>query len=357
MNKIVQWIDERISLEAARKFAKKKEVPVFYGTVWYYLGGVALFLFIIQIITGILLTFYYQPGVNTAYESVKFIVSKVEYGWLIRETHSWSANLFIFFIFLHMFTVFFAKAYRKPREMTWMTGMLLLLVALGFGFSGYLLPWNELSFFATRVGTEIAGALPVVGDFLLKFLRAGDEVSGATLTRFYGIHVAVLPLIAITLLVIHLLLVQFQGMSVPPKLEKNPALRRGAIPFFPNFVLRDLTVWLIVFNVVALLALLFPWELGLKADPLAPAPAGIRPEWYFMFMFQTLKQIPAHFLFMEGELFGILVFLVGGIIWFLVPFLDKHAGDPDAVSSKRWTRIGIIVLAFIIVMTIWGYLV
>ncbi|MFQ6614731.1 MAG: cytochrome bc complex cytochrome b subunit [Fidelibacterota bacterium] len=354
--KILDWIDERISLEAARKFAKKKEVPIFYGTVWYYLGGIALFLFIIQIITGILLTFYYQPGVNTSFESVKFIVSKVSFGWLVREMHSWSANLFILFIFMHMFTVFFAKAYRKPREMTWLSGMLLLFVALGFGFSGYLLPWNELSYFATRVGTEIAGALPFVGDFMLKFLRAGDEVSGATLTRFYGIHVAVLPLVAILILGVHLMLVQFQGMSVPPELEQKPEKRRGSIPFFPNFVLRDVTVWLVVFNIIALLALFFPWELGSKADPLAPAPAGIRPEWYFMFMFQTLKLIPAHFLFMEGELFGILIFMIGGAIWMLVPFLDKQAGNPES-GDKRWTRVGIFVVAFIIVMTVWGYLV
>ncbi len=353
--KIYDWINERVSLDAAVKFAKKKEVPVFYGTVWYYLGGVALFLFIVQILTGILLTFYYQPGMNTAFESVKFIVSKVSFGWLVRETHSWSANLFILFIFLHMFTVFFAKAYRKPREMTWVSGMLLLFVALGFGFSGYLLPWNELSYFATKVGTDIAGALPGVGHIILKVLRAGDEVSGATLTRFYGIHVAVLPLIAVFILVVHLMLIQFQGMSVPPKLERHPEKKRGSITFFPSFVMRDMTVWLVVINLIALLALFFPWELGNKADTLSSAPAGIRPEWYFMFMFQTLKQIPAHFMFMEGELFGILIFMVGGVIWLLVPFLDRHAGDPDSRSTKVWTIIGILVLIFIIAMTIWGY--
>jgi cytochrome b6 len=255
-----------------------------------------------------------------------------------------------------MFTVFFSKAYRKPREMTWLSGMLLLFVALGFGFSGYLLPWNELSYFATKVGTEIAGSLPVVGEFILKVLRAGDEVSGATLTRFYGIHVAVLPLIAIFILGMHLMLIQFQGMSVPPKLEKTPEKQRGSIPFFPNFVMRDMTVWLVVLNLIALLALFFPWELGNKADPLAPAPAGIRPEWYFMFMFQTLKLIPAHFLFMEGELFGILVFMVGGLIWLLVPFLDKNAHLPGS-STRIWTWVGVFVVIFIIVMTVWGYMV
>ncbi len=355
MSKFYQWINERLELDDAIKFAKKKRVPIFYGTVWYYLGGVSLFLFAIQLVTGILLVLYYQPGAETAFESVKFIVSKVEFGWLIREIHSWSANLFILFVFFHMFTVFFAKAYRKPREMTWITGMLLLVLGLAFGFSGYLLPWNELAYFATKVGSDIAGAIPWVGEFMLRVLRAGDEVTGATLTRFYGIHIAILPGIFTVLLAMHLMMVQFQGMSVPPEIEKIPEEKRKTIPFFPDFVLRDFMVWLIVLNIIALLAVFFPWELGQKANPLASAPAGIRPEWYFMFMFQTLKMIPAHVLFLEGELFGVLLFGVGGLIWFFVPFLDKksHMG----IRSRFWTWFGIFLVVYIIILTIWGYLV
>jgi cytochrome b6 len=355
LNKIFQWINDRLNLSEAIAFATKKRVPVFYGTVWYYLGGISLFLFATQLVTGILLILYYQPGSTTAFESVKFIVSKVEFGWLIRELHSWSANLFILFVFAHMFTVFFAKAYRKPREMTWISGMILLVLGLAFGFSGYLLPWNELAYFATKVGSDIAGAVPWVGEFLLQVLRAGDEVTGATLTRFYGIHIAVLPGIFTIILAFHLMLVQIQGMSVPPEIEKLPEEKRQTIPFFPDFVLRDFMVWLIVLNVVALLAVFFPWELGNKADPLAPAPAGIRPEWYFMFMFQTLKLIPAHVFFLEGELFGILLFSIGGLIWFFVPFLDKKAHK--GIRSKFWTWFGILLIIYMIILTIWGYLV
>ncbi len=351
--KLYDWINERIDLDSAVKFATKKQVPVFYGTVWYYLGGVSLFLFIVQVFTGILLILYYQPGATTAFESVKFIVSKVSFGWLIREIHSWSANLFILFIFLHMFTVYFAKAYRKPREITWYSGFILLLLAMFFGFSGYLLPWNELAFFATKVGSDIAGAVPIVGDFLLKLLRSGDEVSGATLTRFYGIHVAVLPLVFTLLLGLHLMFVQLQGMSVPPEQENLPHDKRKYMPFFPNFATRDLLLWLIVLNVIALLAVFFPWELGQKADALASAPAGIKPEWYFMFMFQTLKLIPAHVWFMEGELFGIMMFAIAGLIWFLVPFLDKKANHGK--KSLFWKFVGIFAIVFIVGMTIWGY--
>ncbi len=353
--KLYDWINERVDLDGVIQFTKKKQVPVFYGTVWYYLGGVSLFLFIIQVATGILLILYYQPGAATAFESVKFIVSEVQFGWLVREIHSWSANLFILFIFLHMFTVYFAKAYRKPREITWLSGTLLLVLAMAFGFSGYLLPWNELAYFATKVGSDIAGAIPVVGDFLLRLLRAGDEVSGATLTRFYGIHVAVLPAIFTLILGLHLMLVQVQGMSVPPEQESTPPEKRKYMPFFPNFAMRDLLFWLIILNVIALLAVFFPWELGQKADPLAPAPAGIRPEWYFMFMFQTLKLIPAHVLFIEGELFGIMLFSIGGLIWFLVPFLDKRANKGE--RSPFWKWFGILLILYMVVMTIWGYMV
>jgi cytochrome b6 len=132
-----------------------------------------LFLFIIQVITGILLLLYYKGSEQLAFESIQFIMSKVQFGWLIRSIHSWAANLFILSAFIHMFSVYFEKSYREPREITWLTGMLMLFLAMGFGFSGYLLPWNELAFFATKVGTDIAGVLPVVGKPLMVFLRGG----------------------------------------------------------------------------------------------------------------------------------------------------------------------------------------
>lgn len=350
---LYNWINERLAIERIKQLALTKKVPVFYGTIWYYLGGVSLFLFAIQVSTGILLLLYYQPGAATAFESVKFIVTKVEFGWLIRELHSWSGNLFIFFVFLHMFTVFFAKAYRKPRELTWFTGMLLLVMGLGFGFSGYLLPWNKLAFFATKVGSDLASEIPLMGEFLVRLVRGGDEVTGATVTRFYGFHVGVLPLLFTILLVIHLAMVQSQGMSVPPEQETIPTEERKTMPFFPNFVLRDVLIWLIVLNIIALLAVFFPWELGSKADPLAPAPEGIRPEWYFLFMFQTFKKFPAYVLFMKGELVAILLFTIGGLVWFFAPFLDRKANRGQ--RSKFWTWLGILTIAYMVVMTAWGY--
>src|SRR5947208_16015612 len=226
--KAIDWIDERLDLSDVRHFIAEKGVPVHTQKIWYYLGGMTLFLFAVQIFTGILLLLYYRPSAAEAYESVQFIVTQVEFGWLIRNIHSWSANLLIALAFAHFFSVFFLKSYRKPRELTWVSGILLLFLMLGFGFSGYLLPWNELSFFATKVGTGIAGSVPFAGRFLLRLLRGGEDVTGATLSRFYGLHVAILPDAATLPVALHLLLVQRHGMSIPLRVEERQAA--GAPP-------------------------------------------------------------------------------------------------------------------------------
>jgi cytochrome b6 len=258
----------------------------------------------------------------------------------------------VFTAFAHMFSVAFLKAYRKPRELTWVTGMVLLFLVLGFGFSGYLLPWNTLAFFATKVGTEITGQVPVVGRPLMIFLRGGEEVTGATLTRFFGFHVAVLPGLATMLIGLHILLVQRFGISVPPKVEaewksKPAALRE--MKFFPNFALRELMAWYVALGTLGALAAIFPWDLGVKADPFVSAPAGIKPEWYFLFMFQTLKLIPSKVFFIDGEVLGVLAFGVAGAVWLLLPFIDGERG-------KKWVNaLAVLALTYIVGMTIYGH--
>lgn len=356
LQRLFAWLDERLDLSAFKDFIGEKSVPVHAHEVWYYLGGMTLFLIAVQVATGILLLLYYRPSADEAYESVRFIVTQVQFGWLIRNIHSWSANLLIGLAFAHLFSVYFLRAYRKPRELTWVSGVFLLFLMLAFGFSGYLLPWNELAFFATKVGTGIAGAVPVVGDALVRFLRGGDEVTGATLTRFYGFHVAVLPLIMTALLGLHLLLVQRQGMSVPLNVERQlkPGEKLKEMPFFPNYVLRDVLAWYVVLAVLAALAAFLPWELGKKADAFAAVPPGIRPEWYFLAMFQTLKLVPSHVLGLEGEMLGVLAFGVAGIALIFVPFLDGRAsrGEPSPVA----TVIGWLALLYMVAFTIYGYL-
>ena len=351
--RLLSWLDDRIGLSKTLEFLSHKTVPIHRYSVFYYLGGMTLFFFIVQVCTGVLLMLYYRPSADEAYESIEFLVTTVPFGWLVRSIHAWSANLMVFFALLHLLSVFFLKAYRPPRELTWMTGVLLLFLILAFGFSGYLLPWNMLSFFATRVGTDIAGVVPVVGKWTLRFMRGGDRVTGGTLSRFYGWHVAILPAITTVLLLIHLALVQVRGMSVPAAVEEE-SNRRKPMKFFPHFALRDLSGWVFALGVLAALAALLPWELGEIADPFAPAYANIRPEWYYVFMFQTLKLVPGgEILGVEYEAIPIILFGLAGLLLLLVPFLDRGAARTG--RSPGWTIAGIAGLAFVVVMTCWGY--
>lgn len=345
------WLKERIPVEDIFHLLEKKEVPIHKHSIWYYFGGMALFLFVTQIITGILLLFYYKPSAETAFESVQYIVTEVSFGWLIRSIHSWAANILIAVLFIHLFSAFFLKAYRKPREITWVTGCFLFFIALAFGFTGYLLPWNKLAVFATKVGTEITGAVPIMGKWLLHLLRGGDEVTGSTLNRFFAVHVAILPALLFIFLGIHLYLVQKHGMSVPISLEGKDY---KTMKFFPHFLLRDLVGWLCALGVLAFLAALFPWELGEKADLFESAPAGIKPEWYFLFMFQTLKFLPAKIGSIDGDVIGIVGFGIAGLLMVLVPFLDRRANRKE--NSAIFTVAGILALIYIIVFTIVGYL-
>ena len=351
--KLYLWLDERVGLSDFAKLAKKKEVPLHRHTFWYYFGGMTLFLFAIQVGTGILLLLYYRPSAGEAFESIQFIMTEVQFGWLVRSIHSWSANLMIFAMFVHLFSAFLLNAYRRPREMTWLSGGGLLGLSLAFGFTGYLLPWNELAFFATRVGTEIPGVIPVVGPFVRRLLRGGNEVTGATLTRFYGVHVAILPALVTVVLGLHLFLVQKHGMSRPPSVEGSGEGKRS-MPFFPNFFLRDLVGWLCALGVLAALAAYFPAELGRKADPFQPAPVGIKPEWYFMAMFQTLKLLPAHILGIEGELLGVLGFGIIGLTLVAMPFLDRRAA-PVKASSRLAVGFGLLLIVYSVVLTYLGY--
>ncbi len=377
-SKAYKWIDERYQITTFTDFMKKKDVPMGCGNiwdywgrvsfpdfvnrlvhrhyVWYYFGGITLFLFIVQVVTGILLLFYYQSGEDTAYESIRFIMSDVSYGWLIRSVHSWAANLMIFAAFIHMFSVLFTKAYRKPRELTWITGIILLTLAMAEGFSGYLLPWNELSYFAVRIGTAMMDVMPFVGDFFMKFLRGGDNVTAATLHRFLGFHVAILPMAIFALVGLHLFFIQRQGMSQPIDVEERKALiksetgiepRFNNMKFFPNFVLRDVVVWLIVLNILVILAIYFPWELGKKADPLASSPPNIKPEWFFLAMFVVLELIPKEI--------AIALFTIVAIIWTIIPFIDRKASQGK--KSHLIFIFGLTIFILFVALTIIGYFV
>jgi len=351
-NRLQFFLHERLGLDALQGLASKKRVPCHRCTPFYYLGGMALFLFLVQVVTGILLSLYYKPSPDQAFESVRAITTEVDFGWLIRSAHSWSANLLIGVLLLHLLTAFMMRAYRRPREMTWFTGVLLLGLFMAFGFSGYLLPWNELAFFATRVGTAIVGKIPVIGEQLLLLARGGENVTGDTLARFYALHVVVFPLLTFVLLAIHLFLVQKHGMSVPDFVADRAggAERIPSMPFVPHFLLRDMVGWYLALGLLAALAALFPWELGEKADPFATTPEGTQPEWYFLFMFQTLKILPPRIGRFDGEVVAVLAFGFAGLVVLFVPLLDRGPRTRRVLNVLAW-----LVIGFFIVMTAWGW--
>jgi len=212
---IFAWLDERLGLEAIYGAVLDRKVPKVNW--WFTLGSSSLFLFVMQGITGIFLTMYYVPDPQKAYDSIEYIMNGLAFGWLIRGIHHWGATLMVVVVFLHMLRTFFYGAYKYPREMTWVTGVLLLLLTLGMGFTGYLLPWNQRAYWATTVGTAIAGSVPFVGEFILKVMRGGSDLSALTLTRFFSAHIWMLPAALVGLISIHMYLIIRLGISHVPK--------------------------------------------------------------------------------------------------------------------------------------------
>jgi len=208
------WLDERLDWRQVWEAIFLRKIP---KVNWLYtLGSASLFVAINQIVTGILLTIYYVPTPDHAYDSVQYITTQVPAGWLIRGLHHWGASAMVILVVLHMLRVIFYGAYKFPREVTWFSGVFLLLVVIGFGFTGYLLPWDQKAYWATTVGTSIAGTPPLIGDWILLIVRGGEELSAITLARFFGVHVWVLPATLLLLLLIHLYLVIKKGISAVP---------------------------------------------------------------------------------------------------------------------------------------------
>ena len=209
------WVDERFNVRGPLETFLKKPVPK-HAIRWYFcLGGITFSLFLIQGVTGILLSLYYKPTPEQAYDSILFIMNNVRFGWLIRSIHSWSASLMVATCVAHMLRVYITGSYKKPRELNWVAGVFLLLLTLAFGFTGYLLPWDQKALWGSTVGSEILGVVPLVGEWLLGLLRGGAEITALTLTRFYGIHMLALPVLTFIFLAVHFVIIRRQGISGP----------------------------------------------------------------------------------------------------------------------------------------------
>ncbi|MHB8110765.1 MAG: cytochrome b [Syntrophorhabdaceae bacterium] len=350
--KLKAWIDERYNLEGVQAVIRAKSVPSHRFDLSYFTGGVTLFLFFLQFITGIGLALYYVPHPQYAFKSIVEIVTKLNMGWFFRSLHHWGAQLTIAALLMHFFTNLLLKTYRKPRELLWVTGFVMLGICVFAGLSGYFLLWDERAFTAIRVVTGGAGSIPVIGKFFEIFLRGGLDVTGETLTRFYALHISILPLVSIALIAMHVLLVQFHGMSVPLSQRGKEGKPR---PFFPNVFYEDLIVWLIAAGIVVSLAVLIPPGIGIEANPLAPSPENIKPEWYFLFVFQTLKLFPGQIAGLNGETIAILLVTAAMAFLFLIPFLDRRSSNQKA--SPVFTVISLCYVVYFVIMTIIGFLV
>lgn len=350
MSRIGRWLDARAGLSSLRELGRKKTVPRHRHSFLYYTGGLALLFLLVQLASGALLVLYYHPTLEDAHASVTRIAQEIPFGWAVRSLHHWGASAMIAAVIVHLAATWWGRAYRPPRELTWITGVGLLGLTLAFGFTGYLLPWDELSLAATKVGTDIPRSIPVVGEIGTRCLRGGPDVTEDTLTRFFGAHVAILPLLLLGILGAHVWLVQQHGMSSPPSAAPRPG-PPSAVPFWPGFLLRELILWMLLGGLLATVAILWPPPLGPAADLLAPAPEGIRPEWYFLFAFQTLKLVPARVLGIEGETVAVLAMGAVGALVLLLPLLDPK---PTGLRHRLATAFAGAFAAWVLVMTVWS---
>jgi quinol-cytochrome oxidoreductase complex cytochrome b subunit len=244
-------------------------------------------LFVVQIVTGILLAVYYQPAPATAYESVRFITQDASYGWYLRGLHKWGATLMIAAVILHQMRVFFTGGYRRPREVNWLIGMTLLMCTLLTGFTGYSLVFEQLSYWGATVAANISNAVPGVGGFAKQMLLGGDAYNDRTLSRFYILHAAVLPTAMLMLIAVHIALLRLHGIS-ELQFDDEPAGEPKHFDFFPDHVLTELIIGLVLMILLSALASIFPAMMGPKADPLT-TPEEIKPEWFFYVSFRWLK--------------------------------------------------------------------
>ena len=327
------WLDDRSGIQAMLHALLYERLPRKIGWL-HVLGSGALFLFTVQVLTGMLLAMNYVPSTSEAYESVQYITKEVPFGKIVRGFHYWGASLMVIVVVLHMLRVFVMGAYKKPRELTWLVGVMLFVLTLGFAFTGYLLPYDQKAYWATKVGVSFVGYVPFIGEHLKHILYGGEELGAPTLTRFYAIHVLLLPLLTIPLIAIHLMLMRRKG-EMPPGAEADEESHvEKPITFYPHQLLKDL----VFAGVLLILLFLLPFVWGVHTEPPAdPTDTTYlpRPEWYFLPLFQLEKvQIGKVVLFGGARVWlgTVLIPALFVLLLFALPFLDRS-------PSRYWARV------------------
>lgn len=347
MTSLGRWLQERIPISGAEfRELTNEPVPNHLKRWWFALGGTPAYLFVVQIVTGILLAFYYESSPQQAYSSIQYITNEAAFGWFLRGLHKWGATFMIAAVILHQTRVYFTAAYRKPRELNWIIGMMLLLTTLLLGFTGYSLALEQLSYWGATVASNITDQVPVVGGLMKRMLLAGDTYNERTLPRFYIIHAAVLPVTLILLLIIHITFIRLQGVT-ELKFPDEPEGSAGHYNFFPDHLLTEVILGLSLMLVLSAVATIFPATMGPRADPLT-TPEVIKPEWYFYVSFRWLKLFSATFATLSS---GFIVLCM--ILW---PWIDsrlRRITGWDEIS----TYLGIVAVLLLVGLTIWEALV
>ncbi|UCE18676.1 MAG: cytochrome bc complex cytochrome b subunit [Gemmatimonadota bacterium] len=340
--KIKEWIVERFPIDYGRfveiseKVFAKEPIPLHYKKWWFATGAAPLLLIMFQIVTGILLMFYYIPSPEMAYESVRYITEEVRFGFWIRGLHRWGSNLLIMALILHIIRVFFTRAYRRPRELNWMIGVGLLGICLGLSLTGYSLIQNQVSYWATTVGTNSVKSVPIIGNALLQFFRGGEEVSANTLTRFFTFHVTLLPPLLLFLMFVHIFILRLHGMA---ELEGREG--EGFYAFYPEHFFKVVILTLFFVAVLSTLSVMSPPGMGEPADP-AVTPAHIKPEWYFIFVYFALKVMPMQV--------GMSVLMILGLFFVFWPFIDEFIGKRVPNLKIHYVVGAAAILIFLLVI-------
>ncbi|RMH38201.1 MAG: cytochrome bc complex cytochrome b subunit [Nitrospirae bacterium] len=312
---LYRWLDERLKLESLKIALLEEPIPG--GASWIYVfGSVTLFFFLLQLITGMFLAIYYSPTTDHAYESIRFIMDDVPFGSYLRGLHHWGASGMMVSIGLHMLQVFLYGAYKRPRELMWVVGVILFILTLAFGFSGYLLPWDQRAYWATQVGINMVGTIPLIGDALVRIIRGGQYLGQMTLSRFFALHTLFLPWITMVLIALHLFILRRVGPAGP---WDEAQASRFSEPFWPRQVYMDAVAIGNAFLIVAILAITMPAPL---ADPANPSDTSFTPipEWYFLFYYQLLKYLEGPWEIVGTVVLPILFFLA----LLLLPWIDRR---------------------------------
>ena len=339
---VIEWLDSRTGIRAGRRRLLEEELPAGVGW-WFVTGSILLMLLTVQLVTGVALTFYYVPSPEFAYDSIRHVMERVAFGRLLRGLHFFGASFIVVAAVIHMLRVVALGSYKKPREVTWMTGVILLLIILGFALSGYLLPWDQKAYWATTVTINIARSGPF-GEFIARLLMGGETLAALTLLRWYAAHVFLLPGALIAFVVAHLYLMRRHGISGALRHVDGPSK-----PFYPDHALKDTIAGAGVFALLLTAAVVFRPPLDAVADP-ADATYVPRPEWYFLSLFQLLKYFP-------GPMEPIATMVIPGAVvalLLLLPFVDSR---PDRHPLKRPLVTGGFGLigVTLIVLTYLGY--